>query len=138
MPSFSTCEDEIVALHEFFVEWYAGSIPREQFKRLEQALAPDFEMIPPDGERRSRTEVLEGIRTSYSRNSLDEFDIDIRHVEMIHQHGRCATVRYEEWQDNRAEQTGRISTVLFQEDPQAPGGVRWLDLHETWLTNHGE
>lgn len=135
MPTLSVCEHEIVALHEFFVEWYAGAIPREQFERLEQALAPGFEMVTPDGKRVGRANVLEGISASYGRDAPGEFDIDIRQAEMIHQHESHATVRYEEWQETTDEETGRISTVLFREDAHAPGGVRWLDVHETWLTD---
>jgi hypothetical protein len=52
---------------------------------------------------------------------------------------RCLCT-YEEWQTDRhgdGVETGRLSTVLFREAPDAPGGVAWLHVHETWLPGHG-
>jgi hypothetical protein len=133
VPALPTCRAEIEGLHDFFVEWYAATVDEAAFDRLERALAPDFEMVTPDGERRPRSTVLDSIRASYGRDEPGTFDIEIRNVEAIEEAGRHATVRYEEWQESSAGTTGRISTVLFREDPDAPGGVAWVDLHETWL-----
>ena len=133
MPDRTRCEAEIESLHEFFVDWYAGERDEDDFDRLERALTPGFEMVTPDGVRRDRAAVLEGIRESYGRDEPGAFDIAIRNVELIRRVDDHATVRYEEWQETDGETTGRISTVLFRERPDAPGGLTWVDLHETWL-----
>ena len=138
MPSRSTCATEIESLHDFFVDWYAGTMDEDNVERLERALASGFEMVTPDGDRRDRAAVLEGIRGDYARDEPGTFAIEIRNVELVAARDDHATVRYEEWQTRGDETTGRISTVLFREDAAAPGGVVWLDLHETWLDGENE
>ena len=133
MSSHSTYLAEIEELHEFFVEWYTATIPEDRFDRMERAIAPGFEMVTPDGVRRERSVVLDAVRESYGRDDPGEFDIDIRNVELIEDLDEYALVRYEEWQTSGANRTGRVSTVLFREQSDAPGGLQWIDLHETWL-----
>lgn len=132
MPTRATCEREIERLHEFFVEWYAGKLDQEEFDRMERALAPGFEMITPNGRRNGREAVLDAVRESAGRNAPGEFDIEIRTVEVVADLGDHAVVRYEEWQTTPEDETGRISTVLFTEDPDT-GRVVWRDLQETWI-----
>lgn len=133
MPSLERCRAEIEALHQFFEDWYAGIVDRAGFERMDRALAPEFEMVTPDGERLARSSVISGVRDSYDRNEPEAFAIDIRNVVMIAAWAEYTTVRYEEWQHDAGETTGRISTVLFQKAPSAPGDLIWLDLHETWI-----
>ncbi|MFT4931941.1 MAG: hypothetical protein ACI91T_001827, partial [Natronomonas sp.] len=83
MPTLETCRREIEDLHAFFVRWYAGRIDREDFDRLERALAPEFEMISPTGDRSDRAAVLDWIRESYGREAPGAFDIEIRNVELV-------------------------------------------------------
>lgn len=133
MPTLETCRREIEDLHAFFVRWYAGRIDREEFDRLERALAPQFEMISPTGDRSDRAAVLDWIRESYGREAPGDFDIEVRNVELVRDLGEYALVRYEEWQCQDGDENGRISTVLLHEADSAPGGVEWIDLHETAL-----
>jgi len=120
-------------LHDFFVEWYAGEAGPADFERMEHSMAPTFEMVAPDGTRHDRDAVLRMVRESFDRDDPDEFDIEIRDVEVVREMGTHATVRYEEWQTRDGTETGRISTALFREDEAAPCGLAWLDLHETWI-----
>lgn len=133
MPTLATCRSEIEDLHAFFAGWYTGEIDRDAFDRFERALAPDFEMVTPDGSRHDRPAVLDAVRDSYGRDAPGEFDVEIRNVERVAALGEHALVRYEEWQWTPDDETGRVSTALFREDGTAPHGVAWLDLHETWL-----
>lgn len=133
MPARSTCHAEIDRLHAFFVSWFTATAEAEGFDSVGRALDPDFEMVTPDGTRRARDAVLESIREAHGRHEPGTFDIDIRSVSLIQEMDRFATVRYEEWQDTPTETTGRISTVLFREAPEAPGDLVWVDLHETWI-----
>jgi hypothetical protein len=133
MPSQSACRAEIERLHQCFVEWFTGTAAAAEFDRIDGALGADFEMVTPEGDRRSRDAVLDSIREAHGREERRQFDIEIRNVDLRQQAGSTATVRYEEWQDRPAETTARISTALLREADSTPGGLMWLDLHETWL-----
>lgn len=133
MPSRSACEAELERLHDCFVEWFTAGADEEEFDRIADALAPGFEMVTPAGERVGRAAVLDSIRESYGRDGPGTFDIDIRKVELRQEGDSYATVRYEEWQETSEGTTGRVSTALLREDSEAPGGLVWVDLHETWL-----
>jgi len=133
VPALPTCRAEIARLHEQFVAWFTATVDPSDFAGIERALAPDFEMVTPDGRRVAREAVLESIREAHGRDAPGEFDIEIRNVELRHATDEHATVRYEEWQETAEGTTGRVSTVLFEPDPDAPGGLVWLDVHETWL-----
>ena len=47
-----------------------------------------------------------------------------------------ALLSYEEWQELPGGTVVRLSSVLFRENPAAPGGVEWVHLHEGWLPGH--
>jgi len=154
MVTLDACRREIEALHAFFVGWYAGE--RNDFDRMERALGPGFEMITPGGERLDREEVLAAVRGAHGEHAAGAFDIEIRSVEPVDVREGVAAVRYEEWQTNSGPDagsaggggtdaaaadratTGRISTALFHADPDAPEGVAWAALHETWLEPPGD
>lgn len=133
MPSHPTCKREIESLHAFFVEWYTGETARDSYDRVERALASDFEMVTPEGDRREYADVVDWIEGNYAGREAGSFDIEIRNVETRYSVDDHALVRYEEWQKTPDETTGRLSTVLFEKAPDAPGNVVWLDLHETWI-----
>jgi hypothetical protein len=133
MVAESSYRDAVEDLHEFFVAWYDGSAGPDAFDRLDDALAPDFEMIAPDGTRHDRPAVVRMVRESFDRDDPDAFDIEIRNVELVREMGAHAAVRYEEWQTRGGTETGRISTALLRADESAPAGFAWLDLHETWI-----
>lgn len=137
MTTADTCRREIEALHECFVDWFTGKTGADSFERVERALAPEFEMVTPQGVRRGYDDVVDGVRTSHGIHEPGTFDIEIRSVEVRTSGSDHALVRYEEYQETPDGQTGRLSTVLFEADADAPGDVVWVDLHETWLDGHG-
>jgi hypothetical protein len=132
-PTLAECQQEIESLHDFFVAWYCGE-PAE-FSRLSDALGPEFEMIHPDGERVSRKAILESIRETEAAYDPGEFTIDIRNVEAVDIGDDYAVLRYEEWQTTPDGENGRLSTVLFDVDSDAPNELAWVTVHETWLEN---
>jgi len=138
MLSMAACRTEIETLHQFFVGWYTGQLPDEAFSRAESALAPSFEIISPDGERRDREASLAAIRNSFGTYGPAEFEIEIRNVEVVERWDDRALVRYEEWQHTEAT-TGRLSTVLFapaRESTPDEQQLEWRYLQETWLAGN--
>jgi len=123
---------EIESLHEFFVGWFSGALPRESF---ESNFLPRFSkevvFIPPAGHQLSYTGLVDAIRGGYANNS--DFRIAIRNVRLRHNLADHLVVTYEEWQRNALASTppdnGRVATVIFEKgDP-----LRWLHIHETWV-----
>lgn len=129
----TACRAEITGLHAFFVEWFDGAVPREDLSRLGRALAPEFEMVTPEGERVDRAALLDGLAESHGRTRGEAFDIDVREVEAVALLEDHAVVRYEEWQLTADGEAGRVSTALFRADEEAPEGVLWVTLQETAL-----
>ena len=72
----TACRAEIAGLHEFFVEWFTGRADGPSPSRLEDALAPEFEMVTPTGERVDREALADGIAESHGRHAGESFDID--------------------------------------------------------------
>lgn len=130
-PDRERCRAEIEQLHAFFVDWYCGA---GDFQRVEQALAPAFERIDPDGTVHDRAATLESIRQT--GDQYEAFDIDIRNVTVVDSYADRAMVRYEEWQTMPDETNGRLSTVLLVHASGAgtpDTDLQWQHLQETWL-----
>jgi hypothetical protein len=127
------CEQEVRELHAFFEDWFTGALPEADaaFDRFEDALGPGFRIVSPDGDERSRTDILEAVWAGHGDS--ETFDIQVRNVQPRYAFDERCLLRYEEWQADGERDTGRVSTVLFERDETAPGGVAWLDVHETWL-----
>lgn len=125
------CEREIRSLHEFFAEWYRGEHDRAAFERFEDVLDDEFSVVSPDGEAVDRATVLEGVREGYDRRN--EFGIEIRAVDPVTTFEDGAVVRYEEWQSTPSGETGRASVACFRPAADAPEGVTWTFLQETWI-----
>jgi hypothetical protein len=134
MPTRQACTQEIESLHEFFVRWFRGETDSEEATRLEDALAPSFEMISPDGQRYDRETIISSIRDSFDSRGA-EFDIEIRNVVPVEIRDDRALVRYEEWQETADGTTGRLSTAYFApaRDSTDDRIVEWRYLHETWI-----
>lgn len=131
---------EVRDLHEFFQSWFRGEADCEAFDHPTESLAGDFRMVSPDGTESARETVLDGIESA--RNSETESDppfvIEIRNPTVRHETDGHCQVRYEEWQRRGENWNARLSTALFRRDDDAPNGVVWVDLHETWLDESGE
>lgn len=132
-PESARWRHEIEELHRFFQDWFRGDLPDsdQAFARVLRVLAPDLLFVAPSGERRETTELLEGIRAGHGRRP--NLSIRIERPELHRVMGKHLVATYEEWQDDDARSTGRLSTVIFGSAPDAPNGLAWLHVHETWL-----
>ncbi|MEM8995687.1 MAG: DUF4440 domain-containing protein [Acidobacteriota bacterium] len=129
------CADEVEGLHQFFHDWFVGDLPDtdEAYARFTDALDPDFMIISPSGAVSRRDALLESLRGAHASGKERGVKIWIRGFQMRFEKDDVAIVNYEEWQEIGNRRTGRVSSALLQRDEAAPGGVRWLHLHETWL-----
>lgn len=128
------CEDEILELHRFFERWFTGRADLEDISRLSGVLSERFLMVTPTGDildRRSLVAALYNRHGSYAQPH--GFRIEVREVRERFRTGGHCMVTYEEHQEVDGETRTRVSSALFRERSDAPHGVEWVHLHETWL-----
>lgn len=125
---------EIADLHRFFQDWFRGEIPEtdEAFARFDRALAPGFVIVSPDGAALDRATIIEAVRRGYGRDKSAR--VWVEGARVVHNVGDAVVATYVEWQSLAgADPRARISTAVFEPDRDAPGGLRWIHVHETWL-----
>lgn len=127
------CEREIRGLHGFFEAWFTGRVDhrKSEFARVEDALATDFVLVDPSGERRERDSLLTAIADAHG--STPDLEIETTPFEPRYVDRGVCLGTYEEHQTDEEGATRRVSTVLFRADEAAPEGVSWHHLHETWV-----
>lgn len=129
-PLAQAAAREVVELHAFFVEAFTGR--NRDFGRAERALAPDMLMVTPDGVRVERAQIMAGLLNAKAR---DDFRITIRDIEPVSESERGVLLQYVEEQYRDGETSLRVSVALFEAAPEAPCGVVWRYLQETWITD---
>jgi hypothetical protein len=133
LPLAASAIREIRDLHAFFEAWLGGSCPQDGvFHRVEAALAPDFTLVAPSGQRLSRSEVLAWLRSAYgSRHNPGRFRISIDELAVVHCEAPLIVMSYVEAQQG-VEKNVRRSLAILREAEDAPCGVIWVALQETW------
>jgi hypothetical protein len=128
------CEDEVYGLHRFFETWLRGEIDAdgEGFARASDVLNEGFHRISPSGDVVARHDVLSALRASHGTKPAD-FVIRIEDCRFRTGGRRLGVVTYEEWHEEGGERQGRIATAVLQDRADAPNGVEWVHLQETWL-----
>lgn len=129
---FQQCKTEVEELHRFFEGWFVGTLERsdEVFAGLPEVLAEGFAIIGPKGRLVEREDLLAELRRAHGAWQPLGGSLRIenfrhrRSVEGVH------VVTYEEHQEQGGVESARLSTALLRD---APRGLRWLHVHETWL-----
>ncbi len=125
-------KNEVEDLHQFFVDWFAGSLSEDVFEdQFVKRFSKDFIIIPPAGGLLDLSQISNAIRSGYASNT--DFRIQIRNVQIQREMGGYLVVTYEEWQKNALATTpannGRIATAIFEYNET----LRWCHIHETSL-----
>jgi hypothetical protein len=131
-------QDEVVALHEFFVQWMRqGPATAIDFSLCENALAADFERVTPAGTVSTRAALLDRLR--HARGALpSDFAIDVLDAQPIFLGAQEVWLKYIERQRRSGLITCRRSCALLTREPEAPRGMLWRYVQETWITDdHG-
>lgn len=119
--------------HDFLQDWLTGEWPRDGFARMSDAMDEGLEVISPLGTTTARAPLLEEFEGLHGQLSGKPFRIWVENARCRAVIGDVAVVIYEEWHELDGETSARLTTALYQDAPAAPGGVRWLHVHETWL-----
>jgi hypothetical protein len=127
------CQTEIIELHAFFERWFTGRVESSeaQLTRVAEVLAPDFRLISPRGVVDTRGPLLAAIRRAHGARRRCRIWIEDCRCRTLGP-GLCLAT-YQEWQEIEGETTARLSTAIFRPRPDAPNGIEWVHLHETWL-----
>ncbi len=136
------CEKEVLELHRFFQDWFNGVLEPtdEDFARFRDVMAEGFVIVTPGGSLREREALVSRLRSahgSWRRDGQPAGRLWIENVRFHRREGALALVTYEEWQETGDGTRGRLSTALFRPREDAPNGVEWLHVHETWLPDLG-
>lgn len=137
LPGPARVEREVRELHRFFEQWFRAELPdtAEAYGRFADAMDESFVIVTPGGASLERAELLAGLRSAHGSHgeSTGRYDIRVENVSAREVGEGTWLVRYEEWQEEGDEVKGRQSSAVLVEDSGAPGGFRWLHVHETWL-----
>jgi len=119
---------EVVELHAFIVDLFTGR--SSDFSRCEAVFSSDLEMVTPEGLRVPRAQIMERFKKARARA---DFRITIHDIKPIREDGESVLLQYIEEQYRDGKTTRRLSIALFEAASQAPLGVVWRYLQETWI-----
>lgn len=123
---------EILELHQFFQDWYRGELENKTFQRFSGVMGEGFEIILPDASILPRERILDAVRSQKGSDPVAELWIE--NVRLIHSEPEFVVATYEEWQGRQGQEArGRLSTVVFTRNEDAPNGLVWMHVHETWI-----
>ena len=79
----SNCEAEVLELHQFFVEWLTGSLPRteEAYGRFSDVLAEGFDFINPGGVLADKAAMIKDGEAAYGIQKETGFRIWIEDIQ---------------------------------------------------------
>ena len=127
-PLSASAAREVVELHALFVELFTGR--SGDFSRCDAVFSAKLEMVTPEGRRVTRAQIMEGLKKARARA---DFRITIHDIRPIREDGESVLLQYIEEQYRDGETTRRLSIALFETASQAPLGVVWRYLQETWI-----
>ena len=129
----SQCEEEVLRIHCFFVEWLTGKTPNtpENFEaQCGTVLAKDVVLVKPTGVVVRHDELHKELLEAHG--SLDTFDMEIRNMQVLQSCADFCVVMYEEWHF-RDTVSARQCTAIFRLKQNASGVVEWVHIHETTI-----
>jgi uncharacterized protein (TIGR02246 family) len=124
---------EVVNRHHFFVEWFTGRASEAELSSSLRAFAPDMVMIEPDSNTIGTDEIVAMVTNARGKRPAD-FEIRVELIAARQIGDDIALVIYDEHQVIDGEKSARRSSAVFSVDPDAPEGVVWRQLQETWIT----
>lgn len=119
---------EVIELHARFVDNFTGR--SRDFSRCAAVFSPELEMVTPEGRRCGHAEIMENLKNARART---DFRIVIHDIRPIRGDDSTILLQYVEEQYRDGETTRRLSVALFEAAREAPCGVRWRYLQETWI-----
>lgn len=133
MDMIARAQAEVIKRHKFFVEWFTGRAAEVDLSTSLRAFAPDMVMIEPDANTIGTAEIAAMITGARGKRPAD-FEIRVELIAARQLGEDIALVVYDEHQVIDGQKTARRSSAVFSADPEAPEGVVWRQLQETWIS----
>ena len=133
MDLIARAQAEVIKRHDFFVEWFTGRATEADLSVSLRAFAPDMVMIEPDSNTIGTAEIAAMITGARGKRPAD-FEIRVDLIAARQLSEDVALVVYDEHQVIDGQKSARRSSAVFSADPDAPEGVVWRQLQETWIT----
>lgn len=118
---------EVVRLHRFFDAWYDGD-DGLTISEFADAMDPTVTIVGPDGRVLGRDAIVAAVGDAFGKGGVD---ITVENFDVIERDG-YSVCRYDEVHRSPDAATTRVSTAVMEPDTRAPGGYRWISVHETW------
>lgn len=129
------CRHEIRELHQFFEDWFNGSIDRsaEAFGRFESVMNDDFALIGRDGSVTDVDALATQIWDGWGHRADDEAPFRIGCEQFRYHRGDSGlhVASYVERQRAGTEENRRRSSALFRDVDGLPNDLEWLHVHES-------
>ena len=133
MDLITRAKAEVVNRHHFFVEWFTGRASEAELEASLRAFAPDMMMIEPDANTIGTDDIVAMVTNARGKRPAD-FEIRVELISARPIGSDIVAVVYDEHQVIDGERSARRSSAVFSADPEAPEGVVWRHLQETWIT----
>jgi uncharacterized protein (TIGR02246 family) len=133
MDLIARAQAEVIKRHDFFVEWFTGRATEADLSVSLRAFAPDMVMIEPDSNTIGTAEIAAMITGARGKRPAD-FEIRVELIAARQLSDDVALVVYDEHQVIGGQKSARRSSAVFSADPEAPEGVVWRQLQETWIS----
>jgi hypothetical protein len=117
-------------IHQAFVNWYNGRIPKEKKwfdENITNYLDSDFQGVFPDGEKVTKKSFTSSIFKDYG--NAQRFDIKLKNFKFKRLGKDYVLARYQEWQYEGKKVTLKIRTAsTFKKDKNK---YLWIQMHES-------
>ncbi len=120
---------EIVELHDVFEAYFLGT--SDDLSRVEAALADDFTFVAADATTTDRDGTLAALTAGHSHAT--SLTIRTHDRQLIVKTDDLVVAEYVEEHVLSDRTNLRRSTVVFSPAPEAPNGLQWRRVHETWI-----
>jgi hypothetical protein len=137
-PDTQEVDGELLRLHGFFDDWFAGVLPDNDaaVEAFSAAMAPDLTFISAKGAVVPRDELLSHLRAAHGARAGHDYHVVIDNIRHGQPMGDVYPVIFDEWHQSSAGRTGRVTSALVRRAAGAPYGFLWQHVHETWLAGH--
>lgn len=121
---------EIDDLHAVFEAYFLGTV--DALDRVEEVLADDFTLVGAHGVTSDRAATMAAIRDGHGHT--EALRIVCSGHRLLWEADDVIVAAYVETHELADRSNHRQSTVVFRRDATAPNGLRWVRVHETWMT----